>query len=649
MKNLILFLLLFISLPLSAQVSFTKGVNLTGWFQASSPKQIQFTKYSKRDFERIKSLGCDVIRLPINLHAMTNGSPDHTLDPLFLELLDQAVMWAEELQINLILDNHTFDPAASTDPAIGTVLVKVWTQMAEHYKNRSGFIYYEVLNEPHGISDSLWGSIQQTVIDAIRLVDNAHYIVVGGAGWNSYNNLGNIPVYADSKLIYTFHFYDPFVFTHQGASWTDPSMVPLSGVPFPYNASVMPDTPASLKGTWIEGAINAYSTEGNVAKVKSLIDIAVNFSNARKVPVFCGEFGVYIPNSSNTDRVYWYDVVRKYLEEKNIPWTTWDYQGSFGLFKKDSNELFDYDLNTGLLGALGMTVPPQLPYIKRPKTSGFVLYDDFIGEGIVDASFPGTGILDYYNNDTPVEGTSCIYWSDVPQYNAIALDFKPDIDLSLLKSNDHVLEFWVKGNTPGTKFDIRFIDTKTSPSDRPWRMGKTIDNTFAVWDGTWQKITMALKDLEEKGAWDNAFFSPEEKFDWKAIDRFEIVAEHQALNGIKFWFDDLRISGDEVLYEDPVTAIEENASADFQVYPNPVEQHAVIQFALNEGGPTSIKIYSSQGQLVRKLIDGNIAAGDHAVAWEGDYDNRLTVPPGFYMVELRTRNRIVVMKLLKLF
>ncbi len=220
MKNLILFLLLFISLPLSAQVPFTKGVNLTGWFQASSPKQIQFTKYSKKDFERIKSLGCDVIRLPINLHAMTNGSPDYILDPLFLEMLDQAVTWAEELQINLILDNHTFDPAANTDPAIGTVLIKVWTQMAEHYKGRSGYIFYEVLNEPHGISDALWGSIQQTVIDAIRLVDNAHYIVVGGAGWNSYNNLGNIPVYADTKLIYTFHFYDPFVFTHQGASWT---------------------------------------------------------------------------------------------------------------------------------------------------------------------------------------------------------------------------------------------------------------------------------------------------------------------------------------------------------------------------------------------------------------------------------------------
>ncbi|MGE5845907.1 MAG: hypothetical protein ACM34O_04225 [Ignavibacteria bacterium] len=40
---------------------------------------------------------------------MTNASPDYTLDPVFLYLLDQVVDWAEELQINLTLDNYTFD------------------------------------------------------------------------------------------------------------------------------------------------------------------------------------------------------------------------------------------------------------------------------------------------------------------------------------------------------------------------------------------------------------------------------------------------------------------------------------------------------------------------------------------------------------
>ena len=199
---------------------------------------------------------------------MTGGAPDYVPDPLFLHFLDQVVGWAEELQIHLILDNHTFDPAASTDPAVEEELVKVWSQMAHHFKDRSEYQHYEVLNEPHGIEDAIWNDIQQNVIDAIRQHDTNHHIIVGAANWNSYNNLKNLPVYTDPKLIYTFHFYDPFVFTHQGASWVDPSMVPLAGVPFPYSSSDMPVTPGTLKGSWIEGALNNYPNEGNAAKVR---------------------------------------------------------------------------------------------------------------------------------------------------------------------------------------------------------------------------------------------------------------------------------------------------------------------------------------------------------------------------------------------
>lgn len=239
-KNLILALFLLFVLTSQAQAPFHRGVNLTGWFQTSDAGLIQFRKFTIRDFAEIKSLGCDVIRLPVNLHDMTSGAPDYLIDPILFSMLDSAVTWAETLQIYLIIDNHSFDPSVNTSPEIGQVLTRVWPQIALRYKDRSEFIYYEILNEPHGISNQLWGSIQQQTIDAIRAVDTKHTIVVGPSGYNSYNDLAQMPVYADTNLIYTFHFYDPFLFTHQGASWTSPSMKPLAGVPFPYDAETMP-------------------------------------------------------------------------------------------------------------------------------------------------------------------------------------------------------------------------------------------------------------------------------------------------------------------------------------------------------------------------------------------------------------------------
>lgn len=345
--------------PIKPVGTFHRGVNLTNWFQAANDHEIPFSKFTKQDFINIKSLGCDVIRLPINLFAMTSGAPDYTIGPVFYNYLDQAVSWAEDEKIHLIIDNHSFDPAVNTSPDVGSVLVKVWKQLAEHYKNRSKYIYYEILNEPHGISNQAWGKIQGTVIDTIRTIDTTHTIIVGGADWNSYNDLQGLPEYSDHNLIYTFHFYDPMVFTHQGASWTNPSMVPLSGVPFPYNASKMPGIPNSLKGTWVASSLNNYKNEGTVAHIKQLIDIAARFKDQRGVPVYCGEFGVYMENSSNTDRVYWYEQVRKYLEEKGIPWTIWDYQGGFGVFKKGSQDRFNYDLNIPMIKALGLKAPAQ--------------------------------------------------------------------------------------------------------------------------------------------------------------------------------------------------------------------------------------------------------------------------------------------------
>ena len=521
-KSIFILLIIIGSFTLCAQVPFHKGVNLTNWFQAASPRQIQFKKFTKQDFQNIKGLGCDVIRLPINLHAMTSGAPDYTLDPLFLNFLDQAIDWSEELNIFLILDNHSFDPAISTSPDIGNILIKVWPQLAARYKSRSDFLLYEVLNEPHGIADNVWGSIQQSVIDAIRNEDDKHQIIVGGVNYNSYATLANLPNYTDTKLIYTFHFYDPFLFTHQGASWVEPSMVPLSNMPFPYKASSMPGLPNSLKGTWIEGAYNNYASDGTVAKVKQLLDIAVNFKNTRNVPVFCGEFGVYMPNSMETDRVGWYKEVKNYLDQIGIPWTIWDYTGGFGLFEENSNELFDYDLNVPLLTSLDLVVPPQKDFHIKPRRNVFIIYDDFVGEGIVATNGVNTGTLDYYNNDDQHNGQYCTYWTGVNQYDVISFDFNPNINLSLFPDHDFEISFWVRGNSSGSSFDIRFVDTKTGSSDHPWRMGKTIDATVTTWDNEWHQVIVPLSELQEKGSWDNAWFNPENKFDWSAVDRLKL-------------------------------------------------------------------------------------------------------------------------------
>ncbi|MEL7529798.1 MAG: cellulase family glycosylhydrolase [Bacteroidota bacterium] len=605
MQRQIIFLVAFcfISMGLKAQTApFSKGVNLTNWFQRDNAQAIQFNRYSRQDFVDIQSLGCDVIRLPINLHAMTDGAPNYTLDPLFLNFLDQVVDWAEELQIHLILDNHTFDPAVNTDPAVEIPLVKVWKQMAQHYQSRSSFIHYEVLNEPHGISDQLWGQIQQNVIDTIRTVDNVHSIVVGGSQWNSFYSLATLPNYTDNNLIYTFHLYEPFIFTHQGATWVSPSMAPLANVPFPHHPDSMPAMPTAFTGTWLEGSFNNYSNTGNVSEIQSLMDIAINFQQSRNVPVFCGEFGVYKPNSKENHRVFWYDEVRSYLEANNIAWTIWDYHGGFGIFADGGNDLFNHDLNLPLVNALGLSAPPQTPFTITPDSLGLFVYTDYTEQYINDAHFGGS--LNSYSTDQPNYGVHCLSWSDPSQYQHIGYDFAPNRDFSSLLADGYAVDLFLRGDVAGTKLDIRFLDTKTDdPSDHPWRMGYTIETPEVAWDSRWHHLHIPLSQFAELGSWDdNMWFNPQGDFDWTAIDRLEIVSEYGPING-NIWIDHLQITNqDTAMVNDSTaftTALEPlQASYSWNIYPNPGGERLVVE--TNWSQPLQIEIYDALGRLHKR-------------------------------------------------
>ncbi len=603
---------------------FQKGVNLTNWFQVNGPREIQFTKFTKRDFEHIKSLGCDVIRLPINLHFMTDGAPAYTLDPLFLSFLDQAIDWAEELEIHLILDNHTFDVDENTDPLIGDVLEKVWGQMAEHLVDRSEYVYYEVLNEPHGIGNELWANIQQGVIDAIRAVDTTHYIVVGGADWNSYGTLESLSAYSDNKLIYTFHFYFPFLFTHQGATWVSPSLLPMAGVPFPYDADRMPALDASFLGTWIQGSYLSYPLEGSVNRIKEELDIALRFRDTYNVPVYCGELGVYIPNSDSEDRNAWYEAVKDYLEENDVAWTMWDYEGGFGLFEEGGSDQFDFDLDTSLLASLGFSIPEQREFTLEPDTAGFPIYGDFIEQDINESSW-NEGTLDYYSNEQPNDGAYCIAWSGANQYNHIGFDLKPNKDLSLLLSEEYALDFLVRGDLPGTRFDIRFMDTDTDdPEDHPWRMGITVGEPEMTWDGRWTKFHIPLQNFTERGAWEGEWFEPEGKFDWQAVDRMEIVLEYGPLGAGEVWFDQIQISNldtlqvnDSSVVGDLPTSIDQNLQKLIHIFPNPTKDNLILRST--SGVPISVQLSDPLGRVILSQKFSNTTQLDLSFLTAGMY------------------------------
>ena len=338
---------------------FSRGLNFTRWLEAASLNDIVFSRITENDFINVKKIGVDVIRLPVWMHRMVSSAPDYTLDKQLFNYLDQAVVWAEKHKLCLILDNHSFHPIEPTDPKIGSILIPVWTQIARHYKDRSKYILYEILNEPHHIDTKIWAPIQDKVVKAIRAIDQVHAIIVGGVNYNSIDELINLPVINSNNIIYTFHFYDPHVFTHQGETWGHPpNLRNLKGLPFPADAHSMPEIPSDLKGSWYERLIKeSYSHIATSEALAAQLDKAVAFSRANgNIPLYCGEYGVHIPNALHEDRVRWYTAVTRLLDERNIARTSWDYFGSFGILNEPRTGDFSRDLNKDIAKAMCFSV-----------------------------------------------------------------------------------------------------------------------------------------------------------------------------------------------------------------------------------------------------------------------------------------------------
>jgi len=519
-----------------SSLPFSRGVNFSEWFEASSPRTIVFTAYTEQDFIDAYSIGVDIIRLPINLHSMTNGAPDYRLDPLFLRLLDQAVDWAEKHKLYIILDNHSFDPVAATDPNIDAVLIPVWTQMARHYKDRSDYILYEVLNEPHGIEAARWAAIQEKVVKAIREIDSHHRIIVGGIEYNSINALLDLPVYKYDNIIYTFHFYDPYFFTHQGETWgTPPNLKTLRDMPFPADAHALPEVPQELQGTWIEESIKySYKKDATSEALARQLDKAAQFSRERGgLSLFCGEFGVYIPNSLPEDRVRWYQTTTQLLARRGIARTSWDYYGGFGIFKTDKGGSFNSDLNVGVIKAMGFSPPGQKPV--KPFRGAFTLFDNY-------PLSPARRVIhwdcdiDLYHEDAE---KYVINWRNANQYGSFFFNFKQKIDWEYLSSHGYALTLRVKTDKPA-RFDVRFIDREDAASI-PWRLNATISVEA---DGQWHALRIPLSSMREQGAWINAkqeWRNPRGQFSWANVDSLAFVAEGSDLHGVTILFDAIKI------------------------------------------------------------------------------------------------------------
>jgi endoglucanase len=273
--------------------------------------------------------------------------------------LDAALKTILDQGLAVVIDAHPdsdFKQELATDDDFVEQFADFWRALAQHYSNLDpSLVFFEVLNEPEGHDSYRWYGVQARLAVAIREGAPQQTILVAGAHWSDDDDLLFAEPLRDPNIIYNFHFYEPHIFTHQGATWSENYWHFVKGLSYPSDpdnarkvAEQVPDRVKRL-------AVIRYGMDHwSPARIDADFDQVVAWAKRWNVPVTCNEFGVYRNAANPQDRAAWLSDVRTSLEKHGIGWAMWDYSGGFGVVTKQNGQASPDDPT---LKALGRTMP----------------------------------------------------------------------------------------------------------------------------------------------------------------------------------------------------------------------------------------------------------------------------------------------------
>lgn len=324
--------------PASRLARLARCADITRWFwEVSDPSPEYFTSYmGDGDLALIRSLGFTCVRLSIDPDLLYHKATPDMPDPVMLGYVDTAVNRLLAHDLAVIIDLHD-DPQKplEEDPDYARGFAIFWGVLARHFSNRNPeMVFLETLNEPvFQLRPQDWLPIQQHLLSVMRAAAPRLTLIATGPLWSSIDGLLLVKPVADPNVVYTFHFYEPATFTHEGAEWwVDGLDRYMTDLPYPSGGSSCSAAVETFTNADVRvSALTYCAGNWDAAKLDGLIARAAQWSKAKKVPIIAGEFGVYCGHAPPADRLRWFQDVHDAFQKYDIGWNLWGYDDCYGL------------------------------------------------------------------------------------------------------------------------------------------------------------------------------------------------------------------------------------------------------------------------------------------------------------------------------
>jgi hypothetical protein len=330
---------------------FQNGVNLGGWLSQYRRYEHEHfrTFITRRDIEQIAAWGFDHIRLPVDYPVLESDEAPGVYREDGFQYIDSCLEWCQSAGLAVIFDLHhapgySFTNTLKPETLHLNVLfeqeiaqnrfIALWETIVRRYQAAGLPIVFELLNEMVLPESTPWNALAHKTVSALRQISPDCPIMIGGNNYNAASELKNIALHDDPNVLYTFHFYEPALFTHQKAPWMQLALE--------YNQDIAYPGEYPGLGDFLARAPQYHDSLGwQVGRridqnlMLEFIQPALDFIQQTGRDLYCGEFGV-IEYVEPISRQNWHADLMNILRQHGIGCAAWTYkQMDFGLVDSD--------------------------------------------------------------------------------------------------------------------------------------------------------------------------------------------------------------------------------------------------------------------------------------------------------------------------
>ena len=356
--------------------NFKRGMGIGGWltnykrFNVLPPEKRMhitigdmehFEGYiTERDVEYIASLGMDHIRLGFDQIVIEKAPYEYREE--IISILHNFVGWCHKYDLGIVLNMHKAignycdildEKGLMQDSELQRRFIAVWEMLEDEFAD-DGSVIFELLNEVVNATADEWNRLADDAISALRAKNPTRRIVVGCTDWNNPPGLEHLRIWDDPNVIYTFHCYAPYEFTHQRGVLQWGPLLYNRDMPYPTNDIERYRDFHRV----VDGDGNFYTDVSSIDRefLRAYMQPAKDFVDANPDKIlWCGEFGT-IRHARMEWREAWMRDMISILKEWDIPYSVWNYLSTpndgnrFSLVDDDNRRILSDELRRIITG-----------------------------------------------------------------------------------------------------------------------------------------------------------------------------------------------------------------------------------------------------------------------------------------------------------